>query len=84
LGIVDAASVDYRTDGWAVMQFLTESSAITLMVEDQELADILVGAVGNVTVEGSRHPDGTVHVASALVSAPAAVNVEQTALVAGF
>ena len=83
-GIVDAASVIYRPDGWAVMQFLTESSAITLMVEDQELADILVGAVGNVTVEGARHPDGTVHVASALVSAPTAVTTEQTALVAGF
>jgi hypothetical protein len=83
-GIVDAASVIYRTDGWAVMQLLTESSAITLMVENQELADTLVGAVGNVTVEGVRHPDGTVHVASALVSAPVAVTAEQTALVAGF
>ena len=83
-GIVDAASVTYLTDGWAVMQLLTESSAITLMVEDQELADTLVGAVGNVTVEGVRHPDGTVHVASALVSAPVGVTAEQTALVAGF
>lgn len=83
-GIVDVASVTYRPDGWAVMQLLTESAAITLMVEDQEIADTLAGAVGNVTVEGARHPDGTVHVASALVSAPVAVTAEQTALVAGF
>jgi len=81
-GIVDAASVTYRTDGWAVMQLLTESAAITLMVEDQELADTLVGAVGNVTVEGARYPDGTVHVASAVAFTP--VSEVESSLVATF
>jgi hypothetical protein len=70
-GVVDAASVTFQTDGWVNLSLLTDSGPLTLLVEDQELADTLVGSQGQVTVQGVRSPDGTVIVSAVETTAPA-------------